>query len=145
MKLLKKRFKNIDLDHSDTTILHAEIIKTNPFLKYWYLKQYNKYKTLIADNTNGLHIELGAGGGFLKETTPLIKTSSILKSDKENGLVDLTLNAETLDLENNSVDSFFMLDVFHHLKNPKKFLSEANRCLKKIWRNTNDRTHKYNF
>ena len=131
MKLLKKRFINIDLDHPDTTVLHAKIIKANPFLNYWYLKQYNKYKHLISGNTNGTHIEIGTGGGFLKEVIPFIKTSSILKSDKEKGLVDLVLNAETLNLKDNSVDSFFMLDVFHHLKNPKKFLSEANRCLKK--------------
>ncbi|MCG2727011.1 MAG: class I SAM-dependent methyltransferase [Elusimicrobia bacterium] len=131
MKLLKKRFANIDLNHPTTTILHAQIIKTNPFLKHWYSKQYAKYKAFIADNKNGLHIEIGAGGGFLKKTIPFVKTSSILKSDKERGLVDLILNAETLDLEDNSIDSFFLLDVFHHLKNPKKFLFEANRCLKK--------------
>ncbi|MCK5583548.1 MAG: class I SAM-dependent methyltransferase, partial [Elusimicrobiales bacterium] len=86
---------------------------------------------LIDGNTTGLHIELGSGGGFLKEVVPFVKTSSILEGDKDKGLADLILNAENLDLKDNSVDSFFMLDVFHHLKNPEKFLSEANRCLKK--------------
>lgn len=132
MSLLKKRFTNIDLDHPDTTILHAQIIKQNPFLKHWYFKQYTKYKVLIANNSNGNHIEIGSGGGFIKEVIPFVKTSSILPSDKEKGIADLVLDAENLNLGNNSINSFFMLDVFHHLKNPSKFLSEANRCLKKM-------------
>lgn len=130
MKLLNKLPINKNLDHPDITRLHSQIIKSNPFLRHWYIKQYAKYKALIENNTSGQHIELGTGGGFIKEIIPFVKTSSILASDKKNGLADLILDAENLDLKDESVDSFFMLDVFHHLKNPKKFLSEATRCLK---------------
>jgi SAM-dependent methyltransferase len=32
--------------------------------------------------------------------------------------------------ENESVDAFFMFDVLHHINEPRKFFSEAERCLR---------------
>lgn len=131
MSLLKKRFDGLALDGPDVTALHRAIIRTNPFLRHWYLRQYDKYKRLLAGKEAGRHIELGSGGGFLKEEIPFVTTSSLLPEDRRGGLSDLTLDAEKMDLEDASVDSFFMLDVFHHIKKPENFLAEAQRCLKK--------------
>lgn len=131
MGLFKKRFNGLSLDSPDVTALHRGIIRTNPFLKHWYFRQYDKYRRLLSGKEAGRHIELGSGGGFLKEVLPFVTTSSILPDDRRNGNTDLVLDAEKMDLEDASVDSFFMLDVLHHIKKPVAFLSEAQRCLKK--------------
>lgn len=131
MALLKKRFDNLDLDHPSVTAVHSRVIRTNPFLRHWYRKQYAKYGALIPGGGAGTHIELGSGGGFIKEELPFVLTSSVLPADKKNRVVDMELNAEKLSLDSGSVDSFFMLDVFHHLKDPESFLRRAEGCLKK--------------
>lgn len=128
--LLKKRTGITDLDDAGVTALHRRIIAENPFLKAWYVAQYAKYIGLASLAPEGRHIELGSGGGFLKDLFPQARTSSVLRSDVDAGLADLCLDAERLDLPDGSVDSFFMLDVFHHLRRPAAFLEEACRCLK---------------
>ena len=129
--MLQKHFKNIDLDSPDATMIHRQIIKTNPYLYHWYKKQYLKYKEMIAEQQHGVHIELGTGGGFIKDVLPFVTSSSLLYDDVKNGFADVHLDAEKLDIEDVSVDSFFLLDTFHHIKHPSLFLSEAGRCLKK--------------
>jgi SAM-dependent methyltransferase len=129
--MLKKRFKNINLDSPNVTKLHRQIIKTNSYLYHWYKNQYNKYKEIISGQKNGRHIELGTGGGFIKEVLPFVTTSSLLYDDVKNGFADIVLDAEKLNFEDLSVDSFFLLDTFHHIKHPSIFLAEVDRCLKK--------------
>lgn len=112
------------------TALHRRVILENPYLRAWYCAQYAKYAALAGLNPAGRHIELGSGGGLIKESAPYAVTSSVLSSDAAGGLTDLCLDAEKLDLPDASADSFFMLDVFHHLRRPALFLGEAARCLK---------------
>lgn len=119
-----------DLDAAGVAALHRGIITRNPFLKAWYRDQYSKYILLASGFPGGCHVELGSGGGFLKEMFREVRTSSVLRSDLDSGLVDLCLDAEAMDLPDASVDTFFMLDVFHHLRRPAAFLSEASRCLR---------------
>lgn len=129
--MLKKLFKDIDLDSPGVTGLHRRIITTNPYLYHWYKNQYIKYQQMISGQQHGVHIELGAGGGFIKDVLPFVTTSSLLRDDVKNGFADMQLDAEKLALGDVSVDSFFLLDTFHHIKHPSLFLAEARRCLKK--------------
>ena len=43
--------------------------------------------------------------------------------------LDLVLNAEDLELKDNSVRSLFCQNCFHHLSDPRKFFREASRVL----------------
>jgi SAM-dependent methyltransferase len=130
MGWLKPHFPGLDLDSPETTRLHRQLIRSKPLLRNWYEIQYRKYLALIGDPKGGLHVELGSGGGFLKEIVPAVTTSSILEEDKRSGLVDLRLNAQAMELADASVDSFFMLDVMHHLNDARACLRELDRCLK---------------
>jgi SAM-dependent methyltransferase len=120
----------LDLESPQTTALHRELIRSKPLLRRWYEEQYAKFLELAAPSLPGCHVELGSGGGFLKEVFPTVITSSVRPEDKAAGLVDRVLNAQALDLQDRSVDGFFLLDVLHHLQDPAACFRELSRCLK---------------
>lgn len=120
--------KNISsLDAPETTELHAQIIKSKPFLQNIYAGHYDILKKAIPQYPQGKFVELGSGGGFIKEINPEVITSDVLALKN----VDLCFSGESMPFEDQSVHIFFMIDVMHHIKNPRRVLSEMNRCLTK--------------
>ncbi len=73
----------------------------------------------------GKHLEIGSGGGFLKEVFPEVVTSDILSLPN----VDQVFSAEEMPFKNNELASIVMLNVFHHIPKPYLFLKEAERTL----------------
>ena len=131
LELLKmpetKHIKNIeDIDEVESTILHRKIIKKKGFLYKLYLDYYGMFKENTKDIPNGLKIEIGSGGGFLKEVINDVITSDVLELPG----VDKVFFAEKIPYPDGSVTAFFLLDTLHHIKEPSKFFSEVNRCLK---------------
>lgn len=116
-----------ELDLPETTIRHGEIIKAKPFLKKIYLDWYGSFKNRSVSLPDGVLLEIGSGGGFLKEVVPNVYTSDILPLPTCDGC----FSAEQMPFENESVSAIFMLNVFHHIPDSEKFLNEANRVLKK--------------
>ena len=115
-----------DLDDPAVTQYHARLIKEKPFLNKIYRDFYETYQKALGHSTEGMYVELGSGGGFVKECIPYIKTSDVLCIPN----IDLSLTAENIPFKDDSVDAFLMIDVFHHVKDPASVLSELNRCLK---------------
>ena len=131
LELLKipetKHVKNIkDIDEVESTVLHGKIIKKKGFLYKLYLDYYGTFKENIKDVPTGLKIEIGSGGGFLKEVISDVITSDVLELPN----VDKVFFAEKIPYPDKSVAVFFLLDTLHHIKEPDKFFSEVNRCLK---------------
>ena len=127
MKFL--RLEHVDefgLDDPRRTIVHKDIILGKPFLKRIYIDWYSTIKQLCEGIPSGKIIELGSGGGFLKEVFPEVTTSDILDLPEN----DLTFNALNMPFENNSISAFVMVDVFHHVPDSELFLKEMQRCLK---------------
>jgi SAM-dependent methyltransferase len=115
-----------EIDDVRTTLAHREIILNKPFLRKIYKEWYDKFikasKTLPA----GLLLEIGSGGGFLKEVFPEVITSDI----QEIASCDKCLSAESLPFGKEEISGIFMINVFHHIPNPTSFLKEAQRTLK---------------
>lgn len=104
--------------------IDSQIIKRKSFLKHIYL---DFYKSIIPNNIPpGPVVELGSGGGFIKEVIPNIITSDIIKGVE----IDKVFPAEKIPFKKNSVSAFLMIGVLHHIKNSEKALSEMERCLK---------------
>jgi SAM-dependent methyltransferase len=114
-----------DIDSPERTAAHAAAIRTKPFLKKIYRENYEFFKRLVDGIPEGIILELGSGGGFLKDVIPAAITSDVIKINN----VDLFLSAEKLPFPDQSVGAILMIDVFHHLQNPSLFLDEARRCL----------------
>jgi SAM-dependent methyltransferase len=115
-----------DLDDPATTMLHSDIVRKKPFLRRLYIDFYRQFKEAIAGPENRVLVELGSGGGFIKEVIGNVITSDILELPN----VDKVFSATNMPFEKASVDAFFMFDVLHHVDNPRGFFNEALRCLK---------------
>ncbi|MHC4475876.1 MAG: class I SAM-dependent methyltransferase [Planctomycetota bacterium] len=115
-----------DLDDPATTLLHAQIVQKKPFLRRLYIDFYRKFTKAVPDSENKVLVELGSGGGFIKEVIANVTTSDILELPN----VDKVFSAEDMPFEEGSVDAFLMFDVLHHIGEPRVFFREALRCLK---------------
>jgi SAM-dependent methyltransferase len=70
-------------------------------------------------------VELGCGPGHIEKYLPgVIKTDVLPHSG-----VHLVCAAEHLPFPDGSLRALFMVGVMHHLRDPKRFLAEAQRCL----------------
>ncbi len=119
--------KNIkDLDDPSTTLLHARILRSKPFLGNLYADFYEQFKNAVQQPESKVLVELGSGGGFIKEVIPNVITSDILSGVD----VDKVFSATDMPFEDAGVDAFFMFDVLHHIDEPRKFFAEADRCLR---------------
>lgn len=117
---------NTDIDDPKTTILFTKIIQQKPFLKKLYMDFYNECSNAIPNIQEKRIVELGSGGGFIKEIMPHCLTTDILKLPD----VDMYFSVLKMPFKRESVDAFIMINVFHHIPNAKLFLQEMQRTLK---------------
>lgn len=119
--------KNLDLNDKMSTVIHQKIIKKKKFLNKLYNDFYNIFKKESVSVPKGLKVEIGSGGGFLKEIIPDVITSDVI--DIPN--VDKVFSAEKMPFNDKSVSIFLLLDVMHHIPNCNNFFRECERCLVK--------------
>lgn len=116
-----------DLDSPERTIAHQKIIREKYFLRKLYEEWYTVFSSSISALPAGKIIELGSGGGFLKEIIPSVLCTDILELPSN----DLTFSALEMPFADNEISAIFMIDTFHHIPDSKLFLTEVNRVLKK--------------
>lgn len=121
-------FKNAPhRDERSLTLLYAKIIRKKPFLRRLYIDFYKQLKdALNCDVSAKTLVELGSGGGFIKDVIPNMITSDIIDLPG----VDENFSALKMPFKDASVDAFFMFDVLHHINDTRSCFSEINRCLK---------------
>ncbi len=115
-----------DLDDPQSTLIHRDIIRKKPFLKKLYLDFYRRLANGLQAVPPGAIVELGSGGGLLKDVLPEVITSDILFLPH----VDVCFRVDQSPFKNGSVSAFVMLNVFHHVKDTHAFFSEMDRCLR---------------
>lgn len=116
-----------ELDNPASTLLHKTIILKKPFLKKIYEDFYGRFKQSVDTIPQPrVLIELGSGGGFLKNVIPDVISSEIL----DIPTIDLRFSGTHLPFKDKSVDCFLFFDVLHHINSALLFFQEADRCLK---------------
>ncbi len=127
--LINPLLANKSLDDPDVTKIHREIILSKPFLKSVYLDHYRDFveQEKQLQDTPGISLELGSGGGFLKSLLPGIVTSDL----HTHPGVDRVETAYKLSFKDGELRAIYMTGVFHHLGRPREFLREASRCLRR--------------
>lgn len=125
--MFKKYTIPFDLDDPRATLAHRTIILEKPFLKRLYTDWYQEFIKVSKSVGKGIYLEIGSGGGFLKDVFPEVKTSDIL----DLPVVDKVFSAEQLPYKENELGCIMMLNVFHHIPRPYLFLQEAERTLLK--------------
>lgn len=117
----------VPLDSVERTLIHRKIIRSKPFLKKIYLQWYHQIAREFAGKKQGGLLEIGSGGGFIKEVLPDIITSDIQPIEG----VDQCFPAQALPFDANSLQGICMVNVFHHIPDSAGFLHEACRVLGK--------------
>jgi len=114
------------LDSVERTLAHKEILRTKSFLRKNYLFWYDFLVQDFGSKSPDEILEIGSGGGFLKEVLPGIITSDI----QPIAGVDRCFPATEMHLNDQSLQGICMVNVFHHIDEADKFLIEASRVLK---------------
>jgi len=101
-------------------------IRRKRSLERFYLDVYARFDAVLARcPAAGEVLELGSGGGFLRERMPGVVTSDVLPYQG----VDRCIDATRMDVASASLRMICMLNVFHHIPDVAAFLAEADRCL----------------
>ncbi len=115
------------LDAPETIVRHRYLIQKKHFLRKLYEDYYSIFQSHVRPLRDhpGEIIEMGSGGGFLKEFIPGLVTSDICPAPG----IDRVFSADHMPFPEQSVKAICMMDVFHHLADPRAFLREADRVL----------------
>jgi SAM-dependent methyltransferase len=114
----------ISIDDPQTTLLRKNIIQNKSYLRKIYQEWYEAIVTELPPGVGPI-LELGSGAGFLNEYLPDVITSEVFFTP----LVSIIIDGCSLPFKNQSLHSIVMVDVFHHIPDPRNFLSEATRCI----------------
>jgi SAM-dependent methyltransferase len=117
--------RGLDLDGLEITIQRREIARRDPPTRYAFSLWYQILAEAGKDTPKGLHVEVGAGGGFLEEFVP-----DLIKTEVEKfPFTDVVCRAEDMPFEDGSVACLYMANVLHHIQEPAAFFCEAARVL----------------
>lgn len=122
---MKKYKIEHSLDSPERSVIHGEIIRRKKFLRKLYEEWYSIFLSEINILPKGLMVELGSGGGFLKELEPQMICSDVIDLPTN----DMTFSALEMPFAEDSVAGIFMIDTMHHIPDSGKFLEEASRVL----------------
>ena len=117
--------RRLDIDSPQTTLLRSRIIKSKPFLKQLYAEWYQSIADTVPRHLPGSVVEIGSGGGFLKDIMPNLVSAEVMYLPT----VDLIFDGHYPPFRENSLRSIVMLDVFHHFSKARLFLSAAAQCV----------------
>ncbi len=118
--------RGLNIDASVTTSIRRRIIREKHFLRRIYQEWYLSILNSLPKDRVGPILELGSGGGFLKDYLPGLVTSEILQIRE----VDIILNGQCLPFKKGSLQGIVMVDVFHHFPCAKAFITDAALCVK---------------
>ena len=116
--------RGLDLDDPRTTEQRRRIILDKPFLRKIYAEWYDQINNALPQRP-GTVLEIGSGGGFLKSLLPDLVTSELLPISG----VDVVLDARVLPFRDGCLRAIVMTNVLHHISEPRRFFTEAMRCL----------------
>lgn len=114
-----------DIDDPKRSEYHHEVINNKPFLKNVYRGWYQVFKSFIKDLPDGKLVEIGSGGGFIKEIIPQMITSDMMALKN----CDMQFSAEAMPFAEGEIAGIFMINVLHHISKPPNFFTEASRTL----------------
>ena len=104
---------------------HCLLIKQKKILNRLYFDFYKRMKKVVVPS--GRKVEIGSGGGFIKEEMPEMVTTDVIKGP----MIDYVFFAEKMPFKDNTVAAFYLLNTLHHIKDVKMAFTEMDRCLKR--------------
>jgi SAM-dependent methyltransferase len=118
--------RGIERDSPALIGIHRRVIERKPFLRALYREHYRELARYLEGTPRGTIVEIGSGGGFVQEVIPQALTTDLHPQPHLNRV----MSADRLDFPDHSVAAILMLNVFHHLADPRALLREASRVLR---------------
>jgi SAM-dependent methyltransferase len=119
--------ENMEVDGTERLVIHGKMLARKPMLREVFANFHHIFNRLDEQflSAQGLKIELGAGVAPIRDSYP-----DVLATDVVYGAhLDQVLDAEKMDLPDNSVRTIYGQNCFHHFPHPDKFFSELDRVL----------------
>ena len=117
--------RTVDIDDPRAVEVRRQILREKPFLRRIYQEWYQQLARTVPSG-DGAVLEIGAGAGFLGEHLP-----GVIRSDVFNHAgVDIVLDGLMLPLAGGVLPGIVMVDVLHHIPQPRRFFTEAARCVR---------------
>lgn len=117
--------RGLDLDDPRTTELRRQIIAQKPFLRRVYADWYRQLQTWV-DPAGSRILEIGSGASLSNQHFPNLIASDVFWLP----WISLVLNGQQLPFADDELDAIIMVNTFHHITDPARFLREAARCLR---------------
>jgi len=123
--LTQPEVRGVDLDAPGTVDLHRSLARGKPFLRSIYNEWYTWLAAALPEG-EGRVLELGSGGGFLRDLLAETIASDVVPSAH----VEVALDGQALSFGENALRGIAMTNVLHHLPDVRLFLEEAGRCVR---------------
>lgn len=122
-----KAYDEIAFDSDEAGNQAKILMKEKHSLREIYEEQYLEMLQLMRRfcRTPGQLVEIGSGGGFMKDICPEIMTTDV----RDISGVDFFMDAMDMPFENESLRAIFATHVLHHIPDIEKFLRECDRVL----------------
>jgi SAM-dependent methyltransferase len=117
--------RGLDIDDPRTTHLRQKIIQQKGFLRRIYQEWYREIVAALPP-TEGAVLELGAGGGFMRDFVPHLISSELFFCPN----IRVVLDGSRLPFRAKSLRGIVMTNVLHHFPQPRLFFTEATRCVR---------------
>lgn len=115
-----------ELDNPQSSVGHAQLIQKKRILREIYVQHYLFFQQQLLSCLSGVKLELGSGGGFIREILPEAITSDVVALPA----LSVVAQGEDLPFCDASLAAIMMVNVLHHMQDVGRFFSEATRCLK---------------
>ena len=117
----------MDVDGVSRLDLHRKMLTKKRMLRDVFTEFHHLFKKLDQQffTGKGAEVELGAGISPIRESFPDVLATDIVDAPH----LDKVINAEAMDLADNSVRVIYGQNCFHHFPHPDKFLFELERVL----------------
>jgi SAM-dependent methyltransferase len=125
--LADKRFEGIASGSPQWFRIQRDVILERPLMRHAYDRWYDamlKDEASVPKKHKGIILELGSGGGYIKEANPKIVTSDVVE-----GVADKVIDAMKIPYPDSSVRAILLTHTFHHIPDVERFLKEAQRVL----------------
>lgn len=117
----------LDVDGEDRFAIHGRVLARKPLLREVFTSFHHAFRRLDEKffTAQGLRVELGAGIAPIRDSYPDVLATDVVCGAHLDGV----LNAEKMDLPDNSVRVFYGQNCFHHFPCPDNFFAEVDRVV----------------